>query len=192
MRFALGLAYYGGSNYEGAIPVFADLLHTDPNSTVYAEMFGQMCAFLTEGSDSHCSTIAKIAEQHPEDAALATYAATVILHEQYDPQRFETAHRLLDTAIRLHPAFPEARYGMGLLLQREGHWEESIPELQAAIRHKADYAQAHYHLGLAYSRTGRKEQAKSEMELEQKYKQQTAKDLDMRLNQITTILVSMK
>jgi tetratricopeptide (TPR) repeat protein len=192
MRFALGLAYYGSNSYDRAIPVFAVLLNSDSKNAVYADMLGMTCAFLTEGLDPHCSVIVNFAEQHPRDAMIATYAATSILHRQSDPQQFEKARRLLDLAIQHNPALPEARYAMGLLLQEEGQWQQSIPEMKMAVRNKPDYAQAHYRLAIAYSHTGQKEQAKSEMALQRKYSEQASRDLDTKLNQITTLLVSMK
>jgi tetratricopeptide (TPR) repeat protein len=190
MRAGLGIAYYGNGNYDKAIPIFADLLAADPGNALYAELLGRNCTVLTEGQDPKCAALTTFAEQHPENATLATYAATSILHRPSDPAQLEIARRLLTSAIAAAPKLPEARYGMGLLLQTEGHWPESVPELEKAIALRPEYAQAHYRLALAYSHTGRKEAAQKEIALNRQYSQQQQNDLNARMQRITTFLVA--
>jgi len=98
----------------------------------------------------------------------------------------------LQEAIQADPGLPEPHYEMGVLLQMQALWPQSIAELQAAIRSKPDYSQAHYRLALAYARLKRKEDANKEFSLQQKYSKQEHDDLDARMNQITTLLVTMK
>jgi tetratricopeptide (TPR) repeat protein len=121
---------------------------------------------------------------------LATYAATSILHQPADTDQLKTAERLLLAATRSAPELPEARYGMGLLLQTESKWQQSVPELEAAIRLKPDYASAHYRLALAWSHTGQHEKAQAEIALERKYSSQEKNDVEGRLRQVTTFLVT--
>ena len=192
MRFALGVAYYGGEDYDRAIPVLADLLKSHADNKEYARMLGLACAHLSEGVDPRCSAVMDFAQKHPGDGLVATYVTMSILHQQVDSNQLKAAQHLLEIAIRSDPALPDSRFELGLLLQEEGQWEKSIRELQAAIRMKPDYPHAHYRLALAYSRTGRKEQAKIEAELDKNYTEQAAADLDQRMNRITTLLVSMK
>lgn len=192
MRFALGVAYYGNGNYDQAIPVLSELLQRDPDNNTYAELLGRTCTILTEGVDPHCREILSFARQHPQNAVLATYAAASILHRPTDADDMETAHQLLDAAIKADAGLPEARYQMGVLLQLQTHWQESIPQLEAAIHSKPDFAQAHYRLALAYSHTGRKEQAGEEVSLQQKYSQQETQSVEGRMKQITTLLVKMQ
>jgi tetratricopeptide (TPR) repeat protein len=190
MRAGLGIAYYGNGNYDKAIPIFADLLAADPGNALYAELLGRNCTVLTEGQDPKCAALTTFAEQHPENATLATYAATSILHRPSDPAQLETARRLLTSAIAAAPKLPEAHYAMGLLLQTEGHWAESVPELEKAIALQPEYAQAHYRLALAYSHTGRKDAAQREIALNRQYSQQQQNDLNARMQRITTFLVA--
>jgi tetratricopeptide (TPR) repeat protein len=192
MRLGLGAAYFGNSDYDQAAPVFADLLESDPDNLAYADLLGRACTVLAEGLNPKCAGLLAFAEKHPANAMLNTYAATSILHGQAQGDRLDQARRFLQAAIAANPDLPQARYEMGLLLQRQGQWQDSIPELQAAIRSKPDYAEAHYHLALAYSHTGRKDQAKGEIALQQKYSQQQDQDLDARMKGITTLLVNMK
>jgi tetratricopeptide (TPR) repeat protein len=192
MRLGLGVALYGAGKYDQAIPVFADLLHDHPTNAMYAELLGRTCTVLTEGEQPKCSALTTYAEQHPRDAILATYAATSILHQPADSAQLELARRLLEAAIRSKPDLPEAHFGMGLLLQTQSEWPQSIPELRTAIRLRPDYASAHYRLAMALSHTGQHDQARAEIALQQKYNQQEQAGVDARLKQVTTFLVNMQ
>lgn len=192
MRLGLGVALYGGGNYDQAIPVFADLLTEYPANNMYAELLGRTCTVLTEGEQPKCAALVDYAQKHPKDAVLATYAATSILHQPADSGQLDVARHLLETAIRTRPDLPEAHYGMGLLLQTESQWPQSIPELRTAIRLRSDYASAHYRLALALSHTGKHEEANTEITLEQKYNQQERASVDARLKQVTTFLVKLQ
>jgi tetratricopeptide (TPR) repeat protein len=192
MRLGLGVALYGAGKYDEAIPVFADLLSENPANTMYAELLGRTCTVLTEGEQPKCAALTAYAEQHPNDAVLATYAATSILHQPADSGQLDIARHLLETAIHANPSLPEAHYGMGLLLQTESEWPQSIPELQAAIRLRPDYASAHYRLAMALSHTGQHDQARAEIALQQKYNREEQAGVDARLKQVTTFLVNMQ
>ena len=192
MRMGLGVAHYGAAHYDEAIPIFADLLVEHPGNPMYAELLGRTCAVLTEGLQPKCSSLIQYAEAHPKDAILATYAATSILHQSADDARMEEAQRLLGSAIRANPNLPEARYGMGLLLQTESRWQQSVPELETAIRLRPAYASAHYRLALAYSHLGQRDKAQAEIALQLKYKKQEQDGVDARMKQVTTFLVKMQ
>jgi tetratricopeptide (TPR) repeat protein len=192
MRLGLGVALYGGGKYDVAIPVFADLLAEHPENSMYAELLGRTCTVLTEGEQPKCAALIDYAQEHPRDAVLATYAATSILHQPADSDQLGVARHLLEDAIRANPGLPEAHYGLGLLLQTESRWPESIPELRTAIRLRPAYASAHYRLALALSHTGQHQQANVEIGLEQKYNQQEQAGVDARLKQVTTFLVKLE
>lgn len=192
MRVGLGVAYYGGGNYNKAIPVFAKLLEAHPDNAMYAELLGRNCTVLTEGMQPQCEKLVGFSERHPHNAVLATYTAISILHRPYDPKRIAMARRLLKTAIQAKPHLARARFAMGLLLQNEHKWKESIPQLQEAIRMKPKYAAAHYRLALAYSHAGEHAKAQQEIALEQKYSKEQSAETQARLQQVTTFLVKMK
>jgi tetratricopeptide (TPR) repeat protein len=186
------VAYYGAGKYDQAIPVFADLLAEYPENPMYAELLGRTCTVLTEGEQPRCAGLIAYAGQHPKDAILATYAATAILHQPADDGRLRQARRLLQSALGADPRLPEAHYGMGLLLQTESQWPQSIAQMEAAIRLRPTYASAHYRLALALSHGGEHQRAQEEIRLEQKYSQQEHAMVDARLRQVTTFLVTMR
>lgn len=192
MRMGLGVAHYGAANYDQAIPIFSDLLAEHPDNAMYAELLGRTCTVLTEGQQPKCANLIQYAETHPKDAILATYAATSILHQAADDARLLEARRLLESSLRANPNLPEARYGMGLLLQTESQWQQSVPELETAIRLRPAYASAHYRLALAFSHLGERDRAQAEIALELRYRQQERDGVDARLKQVTTLLVKMQ
>jgi tetratricopeptide (TPR) repeat protein len=186
------VAYYGGGNYSKAIPVFAELLDAHPDNEMYAELLGRNCTVLTEGMQPQCEKLVSFSERHPANAVLATYTAVSILHRPYDPKGLVLAGTLLTNALKSQPKLPQARFAMGLLLQNQQKWKESIPELELAIRLKPDYAAAHYRLALAYSHAGEHVKAQQEIALEQKYSKEQNAETNARLQKVTTFLVSMK
>lgn len=192
MYIGLGVAYYGGGNYNKAIPVFANLLDAHPDNEMYAELLGRNCTVLTEGMEAQCKKLVGFSERHPGNAVLATYTAVSILHRPYDPKGIALARRLLMNAIKAQPNLAQARFAMGLLLQNEQKWKQSIPELETAIRLNPKYAAAHYRLALAYSHAGEHEKAQQEIVLEQKFSKEQSAETEARLQKVTTFLVSMK
>ena len=192
MRVGLGVAYYGGGKYNKAIPVFAKLLDEHPDNAMYAELLGRNCTVLTEGMQPQCEKLVSFSERHPHNAVLATYTAVSILHRPYDTKGLALARKLLTNAIQAKPKLARAHFAMGLLLQNEHKWKESIPELQEAIRMKPKYAAAHYRLALAYSHAGEHAKAQQEIALEQKYSKEQSAETQARLQKVTTFLVKMK
>jgi tetratricopeptide (TPR) repeat protein len=189
MKLGLGAAYFGGGRYAQAIPVFGDLLHTDKDNALYAEMLGMACTAVTESAQKQCGPLLTYAQAHPRDARAATYAASMLLTERTSDRQNELARKLLTSALAANPRLADAHYRMGILEQNEGNWAASIPDLQRAVALKPNFAQAHYRLALAYWRAGRKADGQSEMDLEKQYAQQAEDDLNARLRQITTFIV---
>ena len=192
MRLGLGAAYFGDGKYTKAVPVFADLLETDQNNKLYAELLGISCTVVMQETRPRCAELLHYADSHPDDALAATYAATTIIDSQSTDAQQAAARRWLTNAIHANPKLADAHLQLAMLDQNQAMWEESIPELQAALRLKPNLAKAHYRLSLALWRTGRKAEAATEMDLQKKYHQQEQDDLDKRLRQITTFVVDVR
>ena len=192
MQLGLGVAYYGGSYYDKAIPIFATLLKKNPDNALYAELLGRDCTVLTEGIRPECSALVGFAQRHPRNAVIATYAATSILHQPKGQQQLDTAHVLLTHALRAQPHMPEAQFAMALLMQQQNEWKQSIPLLEQAIAAKPDYATAHYRLALAYNHDGDRQKAQQQIALELKYSKADRAEVENRLRSVTTFLVRMQ
>ena len=192
MKVALGASYFGNAKYDEAIPVFARLLENDKDNALYAEFLGMACNAVTQSAKTQCSSLITYAQTHPRDAKAATYAASLLLTETAGEPKTDQARALLTHAIAVNPHFADAQYQMGLLKQEDGDWRGSIPNLESAVKMKPDLAEAHYRLALAYWRAGRKDEAQAQMALQKQYSHQQRQDLDRRLRQITTFLVTVK
>lgn len=192
MRLALGITWYADARYKQASAIFSELLRQHPDNTSAAEMLGYSCSALTGGSNTGCAAVIPYAQQHPEDAEINTDAAVMLLRDQAGRARWALAKQLLENAIGANPHQSQALFEMGLLLQLESQWPQSIPFLQRAVAEKPEDAEAHYRLALAYARTGRRAKAQQEIVLDKKYSHQQEQDLDARLRRVKIFLVNMK
>ncbi len=189
MKLGLGAAYFGNGSYGKALPLFADLLESNPENSLYAEMLGQSCTAVIQETQKRCALLLHYADSHPANAKAATYAAATLIAGSTTPEQTQRARKLLEHAIAIDHKIAEARYQLGLLKQNESDWAGSIPDLESALALKPTYAKAHYRLALAYWRSGRKQDGEAEMELQKKYAKKDAEDLDQQMRQITRFLV---
>jgi tetratricopeptide (TPR) repeat protein len=192
MRLGLAVAYYGNENYDQAIQVLNDLLAEAPENSLYAELLARTCAVLAEGMNARCASVIHFAEAHPRNAVVATYAATSILHKPSAAQDLDTAQKLLQSAVAADPRLSPAQFEMGVLLQAQSKWKQSIPPLEAAVHLDPEYAAAHYRLSRAYSHEGRHEQAEEQIKLYKLWNEKQKSDLDARMKEITTLVMKMQ
>jgi len=192
LRVGLGAALFGDAKYLRAVPVFADLLESEPNNAMYAGMLGVSCTTLVSEDRPRCATLVRYAEAHPKDAKACSYAAAFLLKQSDAKQQRQLVHSLLETALTADPKLPEAQFQMGVFLQDDGKWKESIPYLERAVEIKPDFARAHYRLSLACWRSDRKQEAEEQMALERKYSEQGEDDLNRRLREIASFVVDIQ
>ncbi|MGD0890980.1 MAG: tetratricopeptide repeat protein [Terracidiphilus sp.] len=188
MRLGLGAAFFGATKYPQAVSVFADLLESEPDNAMDADLLGISCNALIAEPRPRCETLVRYAQSHLSDARASGYAAAFLLHQSNSEAQRPLVRKLLEAGLSARPQLPEIQYQMGTFLQDDGMWKDSIPFLERAIKLKPDYSQAHYHLALAYWRTGRKQEGQEQMELQKKFSRQEQDDLNQRLRQITTFL----
>jgi tetratricopeptide (TPR) repeat protein len=184
LRLGLGAALFGDSKPVESIPVFADLLESDPNNAMYAELLGVSCNALAQTTSPRCAALIVWAQAHLADARAAAYAASFLMKDDDNDQNVALARKLVESALAVDPNLPDAQFQMGVILQDSQDWKGSIPYLERAVKLKPDYAQAHYHLARAYWRVGRKQEGQAQMALQRKFASQQGKDLDRRLNEI--------
>jgi tetratricopeptide (TPR) repeat protein len=189
LHAGLGLAYYANVNYDQSISTLSNVVSSDPNDTFAAELLGRACTALAEGSNPGCAVLIHAAQIHPNDAVLATYAAASMLHKQGASSNLELARQFLDRAIKQSPELAQAHFELGVLLQNQNQWKESIDPLQTAIRLKPDDAQAHYRLSRAYAHEQRLPDAQKEIALFKQYSSAQQESIDSKMKEITTLIV---
>jgi predicted Zn-dependent protease len=192
MKFGLGVAKYGKNDFQGAAPVFSQLLAADPGNAMYADLLGRSCSLVAEPRGTGCDQLAQFAEQHPQNAEAATFAAASILRRPEGEEDFALAQHLLDQAIHSDPKLADAYLQLGILDGQQQRWQQSATALEKAIALRPEFAQAHYRLARAYMRLGKRDQAQREIALQQKYSAQEKDNLNARLKEVTTFLVTMQ
>jgi predicted Zn-dependent protease len=190
LQLGLGAALFGDAKYAEAIPVFADLLASDPNNAMYANLLGISCNAPLDAVSPRCSELVRYAQTHPADAQAAAYAASSLLAQNDDDQSAESARKLLQRALATDPNLAEAQFEMGVVLQEGSDWKGSIPYLERAVKLKPDYSQAHYRLARAYWKTGRRQEGDEQMQLQKKSAREEQEELHRRLVEITSLAVS--
>jgi tetratricopeptide (TPR) repeat protein len=190
LKAARGIALYADNRYTEAAAVFSDLLSADSGNATWASLLGRNCALIADADASGCDSLQRFAEQHPENAEAATYAATALLHQPAEKRDNTKARALLRQAISVDPKLADAYYQLGVLDQEETHWQESTTPLEKAIALQPTLAEAHYRLARAYSHLGRRDDAAKQIELQQRYAKEQKDSLDARLKEVTTFLTA--
>lgn len=186
-----GIALYANNDYAGAAKIFSGLLEKFPDNSTYAEILGHSCNLMPDASEG-CETLVDFAVKHPGNASAETYGAAIVLHRTAEAKNLELARTLLEHAIAANPKLPEAYFQLGVLQQQQGKWEESKAALEQCLTLSPHLSRAHYRLGLAYSRLGDKAKARAEFDLQRKYSQEEKDQVNARLEEVTTFLVSGK
>ena len=190
LRFAKGVALYGDTQYAKAADVFAELVQKSPDDASYADLLGRSCAALGGTVSANCGALTGLAEQHPQNARLAVFAAISILHSPDSAAGLEKAEALLRQSLARDPQFAEAWYQLGVLQQQRQDWQASEASFRKAIALRPEYAEAHYRLSRAYSHTGAREQANEELTLQKRYAQQEKDAADAQLKEVTVFLTA--
>ncbi|HEY3988099.1 MAG TPA: tetratricopeptide repeat protein [Acidobacteriaceae bacterium] len=188
LKSARGIALYADNRYKEAAVVFSDLLVADSGNATWASLLGRNCALIADVTATGCENLQHFAEQHPQNAEAATYAATALLHQPAEKRDDSKARALLQQAIAADPRLADAYYQLGVLDQEETRWQESTAPLKKAITLQPALAEAHYRLARAYSHLGRRDDAAREIELQQRYAKEQKQSVDARLKEVTTFL----
>jgi tetratricopeptide (TPR) repeat protein len=190
LKAARGIAFYADNRYKEAAAVFSDLLVADPENATWASLLGRNCALIADANVTGCENLQRFAEQHPQNAEAATYAATALLHQPAEKRDNTKARALLQHAISTDSKLADAYYQLGVLDQEETHWQDSTTPLEKAIALNPTLAEAHYRLARAYSHLGRRDDATKQIELQQRYAKEQKDSLNARLKEVTTFLTA--
>ena len=188
LRVAYGIALYGNGDYPQAADTFAELLAAKPDSAVYADTLGRACSLLADDPHDRCGGLQAFADAHPENAAVAVYAASALLIKPKGEQDLPRAEQLLRTALRDKPDNSEAFYQLGVLYQQELRWPESADALKKAVALRPAFAEAHYRLARAYFHLGDRAAGENEIALQKRYQAEEKETLDRRMKSVTLFL----
>jgi len=78
-------------------------------------------------------------------------------------RRYAEAREHLHEALRIQPAYPDARNNLAGVLLQEGRTQEAIDELRAAVASTPGYAPAHRNLAAVLQQTGHGDEAAAQL-----------------------------
>ncbi len=165
LRVGLGVVYYSLGRYDDAVESLCKAVDLDPKDTKALDFLGKMHDLSPRYADEVTKRLAHFVEIYPQNAA-ANYYYALSLSQRTLGINSETgkknAQEFLRRSIQLNPAFADAHYELGVLLEAEGLDAEAIHEYEVATGLRTDLAKGHYHLARLYQKAGRTALARRE------------------------------
>ena len=143
---------------------------------------------MADDAHGRCSRLQAFADAHPENAAVATYAASALLIRPQGEQDLPRVEKLLRSALRTKPDDSQAFYQLGVLYQQELRWPESVDNLKQAVALRPAFAEAHYRLARAYFHLGDRPHGDSELALQKRYQEEERETRDRSMKSVTLFL----
>lgn len=172
MELGLGVALYLAGQYETAVDAFLSAMTLSPQSPLPYYLLGKTYDAAEEAQPRIFEAIESYLRNEPKDAWAYLHHARMLHARQQDSASpdFRAARLDLEKALSLDPKLAEAYVELGVLLQAEDRFPQSIAPLESAVRLAPDVSSAQYRLGVAYERVGEKEKARRQFEIVQRLK----------------------
>jgi predicted Zn-dependent protease len=181
LLIGLGIARYSGARYDEAIQALltaVDLNLSDPRSYY----------FLSKAYDSSphqaedvIQRFRRYSELQPTNALAQYYYAMSLWKGKRAEDTsvdFHEVESLLQKAVTLDPALPEAHVQLGNLYADQHEYAKSIPEYERALQLNRNLPDAHYRLAQDYTHVGQKDRAQSEFAVYQQLRAQYMAKID--------------
>ncbi len=157
---SFGVACYGERRFADSVGAFLQVIRLDGSIEQPYLFLGRL---LEHAGDRLPEVIAAYAawERKASDNYLPVflYAKALAAAPAPDEAAVETKLR---RSVLLNDSYWESHLELGVLLLRQGKWQESAQELSRSIGLNPRNASAHYHLARAYQRLGKPDLAQAE------------------------------
>ena len=159
----LGTARLGALDYEAAIADFQKAAQLNPH---LPEVYSYLGRAHIQTGDTAAARLEfqKELEQNPNDFE-SNLNLGVLLKLDQD---YEGAHRLVESALRVRPGDPGARFQLAAVNLGAGRLEEARAELERIAKETPQFVEAHISLATVYYRLQRKADGDREKALAQK------------------------
>ncbi len=177
----LGMALYSRGKYDEAVKALlaaADLNPADPRCYLF---LSKAYYSSPNQADDVIQRFRRFAELQPHNAlAIYYYAMSLWKGKRAEDPSFDwrQIEALLQKAVTLNPAFPDAHLQLGNLYADQHEYAKSIPEYQRALELNSNLPDAHYRLGQDYVHTGQKDRAQEEFAVYQRLRAQYMAEVD--------------
>jgi tetratricopeptide (TPR) repeat protein len=181
LQIGLGLALYSSGRYGEAIRALtaaSDIAPSDPRAYLF---LAKAYDALSQPSDEVVRHMERFVQQFPRDPLASYYYAMSLWKvkgRQGSKADLAQVESLLNRALVLDAAFPDAHLQLGILYADQQKDSQAIQEFQNAINLKGDLAPAHYHLAQAYNRIGEKARAEQELQVCERLRKQQGTEPD--------------
>lgn len=193
LLIGLGIAKYSGAKYDDAIQALltaVDLNPSDPHSYYFLSKAYNSSPHQAENV---IQKFRRYSELQPNNA-LAQYYYSMSLWKgkrAEDPSMdFHEVESLLQKAVALDPALPEAHLQLGNLYSDQHEYAKSIPEYERALQLNKNFPDAHYRLARDYARIGQKDRAQSELAVYQQLRAQYMAKIDKENTEVQQFVYS--
>ncbi len=177
----LGMSLYSRGKYDESVKALLTASDLDPADPRCYLFLSKAYDSSPTQADAVIKSFRRFSELQPKNAlALYYYAMSLWKGKRAEDPSFNLGEveALLQKAIALNPALPEAHMQLGNLYADQRAYAKSIPEYQRALELNPNLPDAHYRLGQDYVHTGQKDQAQSEFAIYQKLRAQHMADVD--------------
>ncbi len=160
----LGRLDYDGHEYNGAIRNFQHAIELDPGMARAHDNLG-LCYYYQNQNDLAVKSFSKAIELgrgtvHPSPWPYLNLGITLQFLNQ-----FVEAETNLREAIRLDPAFAQAHFRLGVVLEETERPDAAIQELREAARLDAAYPEPHMAMARIYHKLGQEPAARQEVQI---------------------------
>jgi len=175
LRLGLGCARYLAGKFDEAAEALLGTVKIEPKIKLAYFFLGRAYEPAESFQPAIREAFRAYLERKPDDPwAYYHYGTILHLRARLDPQPdFQPAKATLNQALVLNPAFAEAYLQLGVILQQEDRYKESVRFLNRAIQANPRLAAAHYRLGVTYKRLGQMDRAKAEFDINEKFKSES-------------------
>jgi tetratricopeptide (TPR) repeat protein len=195
MLAALGAALFAGGHDDEAaqrICDASDLNPVDPEPYIF---LGKMQVAAATALPCVEPTLARFAQQQPQNALANYYYAMVLWKADKSPENPANPQRLealLEKAESIDPSLADAYLQLGILAAAQGDFAKAAGLYEKAITVDPKMPTAHYRLGIAAARIGEREKSKKEFVTYNELKQQQAEAIERQRKEIKQFLVVLK
>jgi tetratricopeptide (TPR) repeat protein len=165
LELALGVAYYGLRRFDDAAEAFLRTIAIAPETEQPYLFLGRFVGQVPDRLPELTRQFEQFEKANPARPAGYVLHAKALNAQSIEPEK---ARKLLETAIALDDRDAQAHFELGVVLERERHYEEAVRELTRAAELDPKDSATHYRLSRLYDRLGRPEDARRERELHAK------------------------
>ncbi len=182
MLMGLGAAWFASGSFDQAVGLICRASDRNPADPVPYRFLATMQSTQTLTSDALVERLRRFVTLYPENAAANYYLAVGLWKQRKNSPRISEdamfvaqVDSLLQTALRLEPAFGAAYLQLGILHAEEKDFSQAITDYRQALHATSSIAdlkmtdvqieETHYRLAQAYREMGETDKARTELGL---------------------------